>query len=70
MLSPSIVINNFKGHDYSNKFDNYRVFLKTLATNQLLVENRTTIFDTVIFNSSLNYKEEQDHRKNTVSQCH
>ena len=46
------------------------VFLKTLATNQLLVENRTTIFDTVIFNSSLHYKEEQDHRKNTVSQCH
>ena len=45
-------------------------FLKTLATNQLLVENRTTIFDTVIFNSSLNNKEEQDHRKNTVSQCH
>ena len=45
-------------------------FLQTLATNQLLVENRTTIFDTVIFNSSLNYKEEQDHRKNTVSQCH
>ena len=44
-------------------------FLKTLATNQLLVENRTKIFDTVIFNSSLNYKEEQSyHRKNTVSQ--
>ena len=29
-------------------------FLKTLATNQLLVENRITIFDTVIFKISHN----------------